>query len=159
MKITVRVQVDAAEPGAVPAEDEATEQFREVFILERNQLTEASVELSLAEAHALLASIQEAVVCAQVTAALAVQRCCARCGRAQRHKDTRTITVRTLFRDAAPRQPTLPGLPVSSRCPRGTGHLQPARRDPGRAQYPGADVPAGPVRRGDVVRPRRAPAR
>lgn len=97
MKITVRVQVDAVETGAVPApedEGEATEQFSEVFVLERDQLTGASVGLSLAEAHALLASIQEAVVCAQVTAALAEQRCCARCGRAYRHKDTRTITVR-----------------------------------------------------------------
>ena len=56
MKITVRVQVDAVETGAVPApEGEATEQFREVFVLERDQLTGASVGLSLAEAHALLA--------------------------------------------------------------------------------------------------------
>ena len=135
MKITVRVQVDAVETGAVPAEDEgeATEQFSEVFILERDQLTEASVGLSLAEAHALLASIQEAVVCAQVTAALAEQRCCARCGRAHRHKDTRTVTVRTLFGTLHPDSPRFLACPCRADGPRGAGHLQPAGRDPGRA--------------------------
>jgi len=136
MKITVRVQVGAAETGAVPApedEKEATEEFSEVFVLERDQLTEASVGLSLAEAHALLASIQEAVVCAQVTAALAEQRCCRGAGGLTATRTPGRSPSGCPVRDAAPRQPTLPGLPVSSRCPRGAGHLQPADRDPGRA--------------------------
>ncbi len=128
MKITVRVQVDAAETGAVPApegEGEATEQFSEVFVLERDQLTEASVGLSLAEAHALLASIQAAVVCAQVTAALAEQRCCARCGRAHRHKDTRTITVRTLFGTLHPDSPRFLACPCRADAPEAPATFSP----------------------------------
>jgi len=92
LKITVQVQVDA-----VPTKDETAERFSEVFVLERDQLTDASVGLSLTEAHTLLSSIQEAVVSAQVTAAVVERSCCARCGRSHRHKDTRTITIRTLF--------------------------------------------------------------
>lgn len=92
MKITVRVQV--AEVGD---QEEGTQQFSEVFVLERDQLSEASAGLSLAEAHTLLASIQEAVVSAQASAAVAEQSHCGRCGRTHRHKDTRPITVRTLF--------------------------------------------------------------
>ena len=126
MKITVRVQVDAAETGAVPApEGEATEQFREVFVLERDQLTGASVGLSLAEAHALLASIQEAVVCAQVTAAVAEQRCCSRCGRAHRHKDTRTITVRTLFGTLHPDSPRFLACPCRADAPEAPATFSP----------------------------------
>lgn len=92
MKITVRVQVDA-----VPTKDETAERFSEVFVLEREELTEASLGLSLTEAHALLGSVQEAVVSAQTTAVVAERSRCARCGRSHRRKDTRTITVRTLF--------------------------------------------------------------
>jgi hypothetical protein len=75
VKITVRVQVDA-----VATNDETAERFSEVFVLERDQLTEASVGLSLTEAHTLLSSIQESVVSAQATAAVAERSCCARCG-------------------------------------------------------------------------------
>jgi hypothetical protein len=92
VKITVRVQV-----GTGTAEEDGAEQFSEVFVLEREQFTDASVGLSLTEAHTLLGSIQEAMICAQASAAVAEQGRCARCGRAHRHKDTRTITVRTLF--------------------------------------------------------------
>lgn len=92
MKITVRVQVDA-----VPTKDETAERFSEVFVLEREELTEASLGLSLTEAHALLGSVQEVVVSAQTTAVVAERSRCARCGRSHRRKDTRTITVRTLF--------------------------------------------------------------
>jgi hypothetical protein len=90
VKITVRVQI-----AEVDAHD--AEQFSEVFVLERDELTEASVGLSLAEAHTLLGSIQEAMVSAQATAAVAEHSRCRRCGRAHRHKDSRPITVRTLF--------------------------------------------------------------
>jgi hypothetical protein len=83
--------------SAVPTEEDGADQVSEVFVLERDQLTEASVGPSLAEAHTLLTSIQEAMVCAQARAAVAEQDRCARCGRTHRHKDTRTITVRTLF--------------------------------------------------------------
>jgi hypothetical protein len=92
VKITVRVQV-----AGVDAEEEGAEPFSEVFVLERDQFTEASAGLSLAEAHTLLGSIQEAMVSAQATAAVTEQSRCGRCGRAHRHKDTRPITVRTLF--------------------------------------------------------------
>jgi hypothetical protein len=59
LKITVRVQVDAG-----TAEGQGAERFSEVFVLEREALTDASVGLSLTEAHTLLGSIQESVVSA-----------------------------------------------------------------------------------------------
>jgi len=52
--ITVRVQV-----GTDTAEEQGAEQVSEVFVLERDQLTTASVGLSLTEAHTLLTSIQD----------------------------------------------------------------------------------------------------
>jgi hypothetical protein len=92
VKITVQVHIDA-----VGTEGEAAEKVSEVFVLERDELDLAGVGLSLAEAHALLGSVQEAVVSAQVKGAVAEQRCCEHCGGAHRHKDTRTLTLRTLF--------------------------------------------------------------
>ena len=124
MKITVRVQFSAVPPG-----EEGAEQVSEVFVLERDQLTEASAGLSLAEAHALLASIQEAMVCAQATAAVAGQRCCARCGRPYRHKDTRTIVVRTLFGTLHLDSPRFMACRCRPDAPQEPGDLQPAGRD------------------------------
>jgi hypothetical protein len=114
LKITVRVQV-----GTGTAEEQGAEQFSEVFVMERDQLNEASVGLSLTEAHTLLASIQEAMVSAQATAAVAEQSCCARCGRSHGHKDTRTITVRTLFGTLHLNSPRFWPVRVEPTTPRG----------------------------------------
>lgn len=55
------------------------------------------VGLHLAEAHELLAALQEVLVTTQTEEALNQRRCCAQCGRAYQHKDTKKITLRTLF--------------------------------------------------------------
>ena len=65
--------------------------------LERNALAVDLVGLHLAEAHELVTALQEVLVPAQISEALAQRRCCAHCGRAYRHKDTKKITLRTLF--------------------------------------------------------------
>ena len=70
---------------------------REVFTLTREALGPDLVGLHLAEAHELLTALQEVLVPTQISEALAERRCCAQCGRAYRHKDTKKITLRTLF--------------------------------------------------------------
>ena len=62
--------------------------------------------LQLAEAKDLLAVVQDTVAGQQAAAAITKQVACPDCGRARRHKDTRTIVVRSLFgtlRLASPR--------------------------------------------------------
>jgi hypothetical protein len=153
LKITVRVQIDAD-----TAEEQGTEQFSEVFVLEREEFTDASVGLSLTEAHALLGSIQEAMVSAQATAAVAERSRCARCGRSHRRKDTRTITVQTLFGTLHLDSPRFLACPCQADDAQERATFTPTGHDPDPAQYSGAGLPAGPVRRGDVVQPGRAPA-
>ncbi len=69
----------------------------EVFALKRDALAVDLAGLHLAEAHELVTALQEVLVGAQISEALAQRRCCAHCGRAYRHKDTKKITLRTLF--------------------------------------------------------------
>lgn len=89
MKITVEIKVCADDQPDAP--------LSEVITLEREVLTPSGVGLSLAEAHRLLGQVQDLVVAAQARAVLAERRCCTQCGRAHARKDTRTITMRTLF--------------------------------------------------------------
>ncbi|MBV9144025.1 MAG: hypothetical protein JO115_24425 [Pseudonocardiales bacterium] len=89
MKITVRVVVDtgdATEPTEV-----------EVLALDREDLAPDTVGLHLAEAHELLGAVQDVLVTAQVKHACGQHRCCPDCGRAFRHKDTKKISITTLF--------------------------------------------------------------
>ena len=79
---------------------------REVFAADRDDLAPGTLGLQLAEAKDLLAAVQDTVVGQQASAAIARQVACPDCGRARRHKDTRTIVVRSLFgalRLASPR--------------------------------------------------------
>ncbi len=87
----LRVQV------VVEADDGEAEVVRDVFELVPRPLAPDTVGVGLAEAKELLAAVQEAIVDEQVTAALAEQEDCRGCGRRHRHKDTRTIVLRTLF--------------------------------------------------------------
>ena len=85
---------------------EASPVVREVFALDRDDLAPDTLGLQLAEAKDLLAAVQDTVVEQQVNAAITKQVACPDCGRARRHKDTRTIVVRSLFgalRLASPR--------------------------------------------------------
>jgi hypothetical protein len=89
VKITVRVVVDigdATEPTDI-----------EVLALDREDLAPDTVGLHLAEAHKLLGAVQDVLVTAQVKHTVDQHRCCPDCGRAFRHKDTKNISITTLF--------------------------------------------------------------
>ena len=100
MKFSVQVIVH-------PDDDtEASPVVREVFTLDRDDLAPDTLGLQLGEAKDLLAAVQDTLVEQQVSAAITRQVACPDCGRARRHKDTRTIVVRSLFgalRLASPR--------------------------------------------------------
>jgi len=81
----------------VDTEDHTEPVVREVFALKRDALAVDLVGLHLTEAHELVTGLQEVLVVAQISEALTQRRCCAHCGRAYRHKDTKKITLRTLF--------------------------------------------------------------
>jgi hypothetical protein len=88
MKFSVQVIVH-------PADDtEASPVVREVFTFDRDDLAPGTLGLQLAEAKDLLAAVQDSVVEQQASAAITKQVACPHCGRARRHKDTRTIVVR-----------------------------------------------------------------
>ena len=129
MRITVQVTVDT------PEHTEPV--VREVFTLTREALGPDLVGLHLAEAHELLTALQEVLVPTQISEALAQRRRCAHCGRAYRHKDTKKITLRTLFgtldvavpagsaaRATAPRAP--PSAPWPSTPPPNWSTCRPA---------------------------------
>jgi len=99
MKFSVQVIVH-------PDDTEASPVVREVFTFDRDDLAPDTLGLQLAEAKDLLAAVQDTVVEQQASAAITKQVACPDCGRARRHKDTRTIVVRSLFgalRLASPR--------------------------------------------------------
>jgi hypothetical protein len=91
MKFSVQVIV-------YPDDDtEASPVVREVFAADRDDLAPGTLGLQLAEAKDLLAAVQDTVAGQQASAAITKQVACPDCGRARRHKDTRTIVVRSLF--------------------------------------------------------------
>ena len=69
----------------------------EVAQLDCGELDAGTVGLQLAEAKQILASVQEVMVAEQVRACLDARGPCPDCGQARRHKDARTITLRTVF--------------------------------------------------------------
>jgi hypothetical protein len=89
VRITVQIIVDT--------QDHTEPVVCEVFTLKRDALAVDLVGLHLAEAHELVTALQEVLVPAQISETLAQRRCCAHCGRAYRHKNTKKITLRTLF--------------------------------------------------------------
>jgi hypothetical protein len=105
MRITVQVVL----------EGDGEEPVREVFSLERGTLASETLGLRLGEAKELLAALQAALVEEQVAAALAEQVACPHCGRSRRHKDARTIVVRTL-RLRSPRWRHCPCRPQPTRA-------------------------------------------
>jgi hypothetical protein len=89
MKLSVQV--------IVHPDDDTAPVVREVFALDRDALAPDTLGLQLSEAKDLLAAVQDSRVEHQVQRAVAAEVTCPHCGRARRHKDTRTIVVRTLF--------------------------------------------------------------
>ena len=121
----LRVQV------VVEGDDGEAEVVRDAFELAPCTLAPDTVGIGLAEAKELLAAVQEAVVDEQVEAALAERERCPDCGRPHRHKDARTIVLRTLFgtlRLSSPRwyrcgcqpQPTKTFSPLAAMLPERT---------------------------------------
>lgn len=91
MKLSVQVIVDPDDDG------EGTAVVREVFAVDRDGLAPDTLGLQLFEAQDLLVAVQDTMVAQQVQRAVAAQVGCPYCGKARRHKDTRTIVVRSLF--------------------------------------------------------------
>jgi hypothetical protein len=89
VKVTVQIVIDVQDgtPSAV----------EQVTAIARDDLTMASAGVALAEAHEVLAGIQQRLVTAQAEAAATGGRACATCGQARGRKDTRHIVLRTLF--------------------------------------------------------------
>src|SRR5262249_53511453 len=90
-----------------------------LFEIEREQLDPGTVGLALSEAKDILAALQEALVSEQTTSALAERVPCPHCGAPRRHKDVRTIVLRTLFgslRLASPRRHHCPCRPQRTRA-------------------------------------------
>ena len=100
MKFSVQVIVHPdGDTGASPV-------VREVFTFDREGLAPDTLGLQLAEAKDLLVAVQDTVVEQHASAAIARQVACPHCGVPRRHKDIRTIVVRSLFgalRLASPR--------------------------------------------------------
>jgi hypothetical protein len=106
MKITVQIVVDPQD-GTPPAVHQAG-------VIERIDLTPATAGLHLDEAHQVLGALQQHLIAAQAQGVLTAGRACPGCGRAFRHKDTRTIVVRTLFGVARIPSPRLRSCPCVS---------------------------------------------
>jgi hypothetical protein len=91
MKVSVQVSIH-------PDDDSGEAMVsREVLSTDRDELAPATLGLQLAEAKELLPGVQDTLVEAQAQRAVAEQVPCPDCGRDRRHKDTRTITVASLF--------------------------------------------------------------
>jgi hypothetical protein len=125
MKITVQLVIDTQD-GTAPTTHEAG-------VIERYDLTAATAGLQLAEAHQVLASVQQHLVTAQAGTALAARAACGRCGRTYRHKDTRTIVLRSLFGTLhlpSPRWHACPCAPAGSATFSPLAELLPERTTP-----------------------------
>lgn len=87
----IRVQV------VIEGDEDVPPEVHEVADLQRGDLGADTLGLHLAEAKELLARVQEVVVDEQVRACLAAKVACPHCDRPRRHKDQRSIAMRTLF--------------------------------------------------------------
>ncbi len=127
MKVTVQVVLHADDDADTPSV------VREVFSLDREALAPDTVGLRLSEAKDLLAAVQDTLVAHQVSTAVAAEVACPRCGRPRRHKDQRTIVVRSLFgtlRLPSPRWWHCPCTAASTRTFRPLAVLLPERTTP-----------------------------
>ena len=69
----------------------------DVAVVERGELSSATVGLSVEDAKTILAGVQDTVVAEHCEAALEAVVCCEHCGRRFAHKDDRQLVVRTLY--------------------------------------------------------------
>src|SRR5579864_4812214 len=89
MKIKVQV--------VIQSDDGTVGQARDIACLERDDLTPATLGLTLNEGKQLLAALQETLVTQQVDAYNAQPQQCAHCGATLARKGTQAIVMRTLF--------------------------------------------------------------
>jgi hypothetical protein len=126
MRIRVQVVIEGNEdvPPAV----------HEVADLQRGDLGMDTLGLQLAEAKDLLTRMQEVVVEEQVRSCLAAKVACPHCDRPLRHKDQRSIAMRTLFgtlRLLSPRWHHCPCRPQERQTFSPLTELLPERTTPG----------------------------
>src|SRR5690242_14693568 len=88
MKITVQIMVQS---------DEGQAEVVEVARLERRPLQPETLGMSLAEARAILAGLEQSFVERQAAEVLAQQGRCPHCGRERSCKDRQSIVFRTPF--------------------------------------------------------------
>jgi hypothetical protein len=88
MKLTVQLVIEPGDGSTI---------VTEVTTLEREELTDATLGLNLAEGKAIFAGVQEAVVAQQAAAYLTTQQSCPACGTRRRCKGHHQLVVRSLF--------------------------------------------------------------
>ena len=88
MKLTMQLVIEPGDGSTV---------VTEVATLEREELTDATLGLSLAEGKAILAGAQEVMVAQQAASYSMVQQTCPACGAPRRCKGHHQIVVRSLF--------------------------------------------------------------
>jgi len=104
MRVIVQVRIE-------PDNHDSEASVVDVAVVERDELTSATLGLSIAEAKAVLAGVQDTVVTEHCAKALHDACWCVECGRRFAHKDERRLVVRTLYgmiRVASPRWWTCP---------------------------------------------------
>jgi hypothetical protein len=89
MKITVQITVQS--------DEEQAEVVQKVASLERGSLRPETLGLSLAEARAILAGLEQSLVERQAAEFVTQERRCPRCGRKRSSKDCQSIVFRTPF--------------------------------------------------------------
>ena len=92
MRFIVQVRIEP--DNTSDARSDAT--VVDVATVERDVLSPATIGLSIADAKAVLAGVQEIVVAEHCAVALATVSCCPGCGRRFAHKDSAHVVVRTL---------------------------------------------------------------
>src|SRR5213080_306310 len=103
----VKVQV-------VTRRDDGEESLHEVTCVERDELTPASLGLSIADSKAILQGMQEVVVEWQMNAYLDTQRHCPQCGKLRHRKGLHHAVFRTVFGDVPVESPRLIHCPCQA---------------------------------------------
>ena len=103
----VKVQV-------VTLTDDGEESLQEVACVERDELTPASLGLSIADSKAILQGIQEVVVEWQMHAYLDSQRHCPQCGKLRHSKGSHHTVFRTVFGDLPVESPRFTHCPCQA---------------------------------------------
>ena len=97
MRFIVQVRIEPDDHSSVAIDDGLEPTVVEIAVVERGELSSATLGLSIVEAKTILASVQERVVTEHCASALAHADRCDDCGRRFARKDQRDLVVRTLY--------------------------------------------------------------